>query len=502
MPILWQPGVTTNLTASPPAYTLVVIATQDIDVGVVLSFRMWDGLNYTYEQPGGTLISFDVAVEVPIPASTQLTVSMRPSGTALFALNGITKYSSTGTGVPIAFQYVYASLICLAFVPTGTGSFLPAYGQPQFAIGFSYQPTQQGDCTLGSPPLIVAPANATAPNFPDQFSAAVNPWEFKYEVVYPTTAKYVIADVDVCYQIYGIKFKAVETYATGSWSNLREVISQPLTVIQHSYETINNWVPYSTLTTVTLPPNNENTAVMGPFTYAVAEGQLAVVYFRPLPGAYPVLNAAQTDKSPAEVAFVLTAPIPANVSVYITTQGYDADYLGYGPRDPSGGAFISTTPSCVWTTGSDALRAGTVILMSGFGNTAAPTGIVVQDAHNPSANVGAVTGWTVVVPRLPVVSFIFLGAWELGVPQRFITAVLSSQYVGDFPLLSPALTIQPAPFTFPSIYGQGKVFTNLGLPGTVQSPMINSGAFVTLDWNTVVDPTTLPTFLNMNTFSI
>jgi len=501
MPILWQPGVATNLTVSPPAYSLVIITTQDIDVGVVLSFRMWDGLNYEYGAPNGTLIKFDLAVEIPIPAATQLTVSMRPSGTALFALNGITKYSNTGAGVDPVFQNMYASLICLAFVPTGTGGFLPAAGQPQFAIGFSYQPLQQGECPLGSPPLIVAPANTTAPNFPDQFSTYANPWEFRYEVVYPTTATYVVGDLDECYQIYGMKFKAVETYATGTWSNLREVISQPLTVIQHSYETVNNWVPYSTLAT-TQPPNNETAAVMGPFTYAVAEGQLAVVYFRPLPGAYPVLNAAQTDKSPAEVAFLLTAPIPANVDVYITTQGYDADYLGYGPRDPAGGAFISNVPSCTWTTGSDALRAGTVILMSGFGNTTVPTGIVVQDAHNPAANVGSVSGWTVVSPRLPVVSFIFLGAWELAVPQRFITAVLSSQYVGDFPLLSPTLTIQPAPFTFPSIYGQGKVFTNLGLPGTVQSAMVNSGAFVTLDWNTTVVPTTLPTFLNMGTFFI
>ena len=497
MPILWQPGVPTNLTASPAAYTLVIIATQDIDVGVILRFTMWDGLNYTYDAPaGGTMVTFDLVVQQAIPASTQVTVSMRASGTCLFALDGIAQYSNVGAGVALSYNNPYASMICRAYVPTASGSgYAPASGQPQFAIGFSYIPDQQGPapaCEFGGLPLVPGGASATAPNFPDQFSAATNPWTFEYEVVYPAIVKYAGT---TCYRINGIKFKDEQTFANGSWTNLRQVIAQPQTVIQNSYETINNWEPYSTLGG-TQPPDNSATAVMGPFVYAVAEGQLAVVYFRPLPGAYPLLNTAQA-KPPAEVAFVLTAPIPANVPVFVTIQGYDATNLGYGPRSLGGTAFIYTNPSFTWTTGASALAAGTVVIITNIGAASAPG---VEDAHTPAHDVGTITGWT--SASLPVVSLIFVGgAWAVGTPQRFITAALSSQYVGDFPQLSPSLTVHPTPFTYPSIYGQGKTFTNLGLPGTVQAAMVNSGAFVTLPWGTPVLPTTLPTFLNMATFS-
>ena len=501
LPLLWQPGVSTNLTAVPaPAYTLVVITSQDIDVGVILRFVLYDGFHYTYANAGGSMVTFDLVVQQAIPAATQVTVSMRPSGTCLFAFGGIAQYSNVGAGVALSYNAQYASMLCFAYVPTASGSWLPASGQPQFAIGFSYVPDQQSGCTITGGPLI----SATAPNFPDQFSGVTNPWIFEVEVVYPAQVKYVDdLGTATCYQIYGIKFKNETFYATGSWSNLRQVIAQPLTVIQNSYETINNWEPYSTRTDVTLPPDNTTLAVMGPFQFAVAEGQLAVVYFRPLPGAYPEMDTAQ-DKPAAEVAFVLTAPIPGNVTVPVTIQGYDAANLGYGPRSTGGGgAFITSSPSFNWYTGSATLAAGTVVLISNIGAISPPT---VQDAHTPAADVGGISGWaTGLTSPVPVVSLIFLGVWELGVPQRFVTAALSSQYVGDFPQLSPSLTILPAPFTYPAIYGQGKVFTNLGLPGTVQSAMVNSGAFVTLPWSgtgATVDPSTLPTFLlNMGTFS-
>lgn len=494
MPVLWQPAVVTSLLSTPnPTYTLVIIATQPIDVGVILRFQMWDGLNITYTN--ATLARFDLVIQRAIPASTLLTVSITPTGTCLFGYNSATQYSAVGDSVSLAYYTQYASLLCFAFVPTASGSWLPARGQPQFAIGFSYQPTQQGNCLL-TPPLLTDPTVAdTAPNFPDQFSGVTDPWVFQYEVVYPTVVPY----GTTCYQIRGIKYRddglLSPIYANGCWSNLRQVIAQPLTVINSVYETVNNWVPYSTQTTLTLPPDNSLSAYVGPFTYAVAEGQLAVVYFKPLPGDYPVNNTAQTDKSLAEVGFVLTAPIPANTTVYATTQGYDSRSLGYGPNPGS----LTASPSFRWVVGSVDLPAGTVIIISNLGGAGTPN---VANAHDSFANVGSIVGWSSATPPVPVVSVIFLGAWQLGVPQRFITAALSAQYVGDFPLLSPALTIAPAPFVYPAIYGQGKTFTNLGLPGTVQSAMVNAGAFVTLDWGTTVDPLTLPTFLNMGTFTV
>ena len=342
----------------------------------------------------------------------------------------------------------------------------------------------------------------------------MNPIIFNYEIVYPS----VVPSLDpldplVCYRTYGIKFEEVDTFVTGSWLNLRQVLAQPNTIIYPSYETVNSWVPYSAILpppTDKIPTSTSDDAV-GPFNYVLQEGQLAVVYFKPYPANYAQDTAITSNVGlpigplgpfgPAEIAVVVTVPIPAVSTIYVTVLGYDAANNGFGPRNPSTQVFVNSDPTFIWTTGTVPIPAGTVILFTGIGNT--PLNINVQDAHS-ALTVGSITYIPATVPNavFPVVSVSFVASWEIGAPQRFITAALSNQYVGDYPTLSPSLTIAPSPFALPSIYGQGQTFDNGGLSGTVQSAMVNSGAFATLGWTTPVPPASLPIFKNMATFSL
>jgi hypothetical protein len=234
------------------------------------------------------------------------------------------------------------------------------------------------------------------------------------------------------------------------------------------------------------------------------EGQLAVVYFKPYPANYAqntVLPIAPLSPGygPAEIAIVVTVPIPAQSKIYGTVLGYDAPNQGFGPRNPITPAFVTTTSTFEWTTSVDVIPAGTVVLITGIGGIA---NLQIFNAHSllPVGTVAYSTPAPVVT--FPVVSVSFLARWEIGAPQRFITAALSNQYVGDFPNLSPSLTIAPSPFALPSIYGQGQTFNNAGLSGTVQSAMVNSGAYTTLPWTGTVPATSLPVFKNMATFSL
>jgi hypothetical protein len=509
MPVIWQPIASTDLTTNPATYTLVIIATQDIDVGVIFRFVMWDGLNYPYSLTDPTTQSvFQLTVTEKMTAGTKYYVSMTTLNTKIFGFVNNFEYSNAGAAIPAANFKQFNSLIALAYVPTASGGTGPAGGQPQFAIGFSYHPVLETGCTLTQPtPLSNPSIAATAPNFPDQFSTSLDPIIFNYEIVYPATVPY----PSLCSQTYGIKFKEVDTYVpvTGSWLTLRQILAQPNTIIQSAWETINNWVPYSTITpaSATLPPDSTPSPAVGPFEFVLEEGQLAVVYFKPAPANYaqntalPILPLTDYG-GPAAIAVVVTAPIATGTTIYATVDGYNASQNGFGPSNPTTSTFVNPNYTFKWVTdNSTVIPAGTVVLFQGIGSNI----ITVTNAHSSLA-VGTVTYNTSPNPPLtfpfPVVSVSFLAEWNISAPQRFITAALSNQYVGDFPDLSPSLTIAPSPFALPSIYGQGQTFNNGGLSGTVQSAMVNSGAFETLDWTADVPTTSLPIFKCMASFSL
>jgi hypothetical protein len=519
MPVLWQPEVSTDFATNPtgkaPTFTLNLITTQWIDKGVRLNLQVWNGVLLTYADAAaagpGALTSLDYIITAPIPPATVLVVSITPTSTAIYGYTGSKQYSNIGPGAPTGFSR-FSSCICFAFAPTTTGAWIPARGQPQFAIGFNYfdaatNPDHLQGCTLTSDPTNPTPtaASATAPNFPDQFLKHVQPtaetWVFLYSVVYPAMQRFNLPDNVDCSSVVGIKFQyGIHTYSRGSWSSLRDVITQPYTVHRDNYESVTHWYPYSSIPGYI--GEDTVTANVGPFSFAAMAGQLVVVYFRPLP------QEVATDDSPilgydaAEIGLLVTAPIPPRSTIYFTTDAFDTAHSGFGPRDVTGtGLFIDTEPSFHWVTGSNEVPAGTVVFISGIGTPL----VTIQDAHS-IVNVGNIVYNT--VTGRSVVSVIVLGAWTTpGIgsarpidASQFVTAALSNQYAGDYPSLAPCVTINKNLFFGPEIYGQGQLFDNAGLPGTVQAPMINSAQFKLLPDNTIVDPATLPSFINMAGF--
>jgi hypothetical protein len=239
-------------------------------------------------------------------------------------------------------------------------------------------------------------------------------------------------------------------------------------------------------------------------------GQLVAVFFKPVPRD---IDSATNQPLPGygfgAAAFVVTAPIPPKTSVFFTTDEWDEVNGGFGPRNSTTGTapFIDTAATFQWITGARVIPAGSVVLFSGIGSSV----IVVQDAHDTSADVGAVVYNN--SAGQAVSSLLVCSVWTTGgtgtarpiFSGLFTTALLSNQYAGDYPSLSPCLTINRYVFEGPSIYGQGQTFDNTGLPATVQSAMINSQRFqlLTQDDALVVlaTPSLLPSFLGMCAFN-
>lgn len=513
LPVLFQPSVFTDLNTlnanGMAVYTLNVVTTQWIERGILFRFQMWNGLDDTYQTAvaNSTLAQFDLTVDVAIPPGTVLVVSVTETATALYSYSGTTTYASGGAGVCASLLTMNTNGSCLvfAFAPTVSGGWTPAFGQPMFAVGFNYPvDTTQGLCE-GTP----APTGAqlTAPNFPDQYLASsTDPtWTFAYEVVYPFQQPINMSD---CITVTGIKFQNTHpVYVKGSWSNLREQITQPWTVIETNYASVSKWVAYSF--TSSDPFTLQQTADVGPFVLTPMTAQLVPVYFRPMyqdtsTNDSPVTTGLFTPS--AAIAFVVTSPLEPLTTVYFTVDEYDAVNGGFGPRTAGLGssAFIDVDPSFSWVTGSCTIHAGTVIYMGNLGGTGA---ITVVDAHNTLADVGSV-----VYNRISgkaVTSLIALGTWvtpgvgaaRSSLAGEFVFAALSDQYAGDFPPLAPCLSINKNRFVGQVIYGRGKIFDNRCLPGTVQAPIINSADFTSLEWTDEVTLAQLPVFTGMADFA-
>jgi len=518
MPVLWQPQVVTDLTVSDaaviPAFTLNVITTQWIDTGVIFSFQIFDGMQYTYAEAAGSgganLAEFDLTVRQPIPPGTVLVVSITPTSTALWGYTGVQQYSNIGAGVLLSSFSQYNTCLVFARVPTAAGAgLLPAGGQPQFAIGFNYTSgSDAGSCSYTG----TGAAYLTAPNFPDQFSTYTNPWTFDYTVVYPAVVPTQYEPSLVCQDVPGVKFQygATSTYATGSWGNLRQVIAQPWTVVTQHYNSVSHWGPWTSLTTAGYPVAWNTAADVGPFQWAAEPGHAAVVYFRPRPKDINTNNTAlsPTTAWTAQLGIVVLAPIPANTSMYFTVDELNLSGNGFGASGDTG-TFINYAPSFQWVVGSADIRPGTVLLFDNIGGGSTP--ITVTNVHNTTADVGAVV--YNIVGSAAVVSIMMLGVWVSApgagtstplLASQFVTAALSNQYVGDYPPLSPGLTISTTPFTGPLVYSPGKLLSNENLPGVVQNGIINSSPFVLLETEVAraITPATagrvLPAFAHMS----
>lgn len=519
MPVLWQPLVQTSLASLDPEvpafFTLNLLTTQWIDKGILLRFQMWNGADTTYYGAIGdsTLVEWDLIVREAIPPGTTLVVAMRETGTAIWGFTGRKTYATGGAGIPAALFGANNSCLCFAFAPTTSGAWTPARGRPMFAIGFNHpSPPQMGSNSDGDEcGTVPTPGTGqpTAPNFPDQWSDVPDPWTFVYEVVYPYIQPLTIGADRFCAPVLGIKFEApIPVYPTGSWSNARDSIAQPWTIIKDNYLSVNNWQYYSVAETAVF---SVLSPAVGPFVFAAMPGQLVPVYWQP---RYKDINTDTTpqDGTPlatnfARLGLLVTSPLQPNMSIYFTNDEFDASNGGFGPRRATTGVapFINTNPAFTWVTGSSVIPAGTVVLIDQIGADVGP--ITVQDAHDSAADVGAIIGNRINGEAVP--SLMALGvwlAWGAGGARpiaagMFTCAALSDQYAGDFPPLSPCLTIHKDRFVGQVIYGMNRVFDNKNLFGTVQAPLVNCANFTQLTIDTAVAATELPTFLNMSNFA-
>jgi hypothetical protein len=523
MPVFWNPGQYTNFhnddTSVPIVYTLNAFTTVPIPAGICVRLQIFDGTTYTYQEAvaASAVGQIDVVVSNPIPVATVVCFAITATQTTIVGYSGSEVYTSVpGNGLAADLLNIHNTCLAWTYAPTATGGWTPAVGQPCFTIGFNWQvgPPCAGPTTA---------ANLTAPNVPDQWAVGESTtWTWLYQVVYPLSYPRPDVEGDICVEVSAIKVDGTQPiFITGSWTNARDVIAQPWTSIQTTSVTPSRWVPFVAST------DNAN---IGPFVLAAEPGQLVPVYFRPrqqlLDAVVGVVNStlvpavAGDYTQPAQVAFLVTSPIPARTTLYFSVLPYNSVLGGFGPRNQSqqtaddcqtAAAFVDHAPSFEWITGSCTVPAGTVVFIDNIGAGAGAGDPYIVDAHNTTGNkVGAIVHNTLsitaagsAVPSVTVVSD-WVG-WGIGAARpllanRFVTAVLGDQYTGDFPPLSPMLTM-PGTRAWGSVaYGLNKVIDNTGLPGTVQAAVINSAPWTLLASNATVTPADMPAFLGMSTF--
>ena len=533
MPVLYNPSRFTNLhtldIGTPSVYTLNLITTAVIPAGIVLRFQMWDGINLLYATAdalgSGGIAQWDLVVSKTIPVGTVVVVVVTATTTGLVSFTGSETYASGGPGVNGALLSANNSCLCWAFAPTAQGAWVPATGQPMFAIGFSWSAETQGTACGSSDPAPLVGPTTTAPNFPDQWClTSALTWTFLYEVVFQrnytvsTTSGSSIV-LQECFDVDAIKvaYGALPVFSTGEWSNLRDVLSQPWTVVLPTSVTPSRWQAYDG-TGFTDSPD------VGPFVVAAEPGQLAVVFFQPRHqdlGAATISPPEVGDYTvPGRLGLLVTSPLAANSSVSFTLQPYNSYLGGFGPRRPTttgsgcvtGAAFVVTSPDFIWNVGSFIVPAGTVVFIDNIGSGVNDPRIV--DAHNTTANrIGSITipaGSPTTLGERSVDSIMIVSDWTQGgtgtirpiLASRFVTAVLSTDYCGDFPPLSPMLTMPRTRLYGGAAYGLGKVFNNPQLPGTVQAALINSAQLTPLTYAEcqLVTPADMPVFTGMGNF--
>jgi hypothetical protein len=257
---------------------------------------------------------------------------------------------------------------------------------------------------------------------------------------------------------------------------------------------------------------------VGPFILAAEPGQLVVVYFQPSQQDRQAVDVRRPagNGTVGRLGLLVTSPLPPHSITYFTMEPYNSYLGGFGPRDTlaaSTAPFVDAAYDFAWTTGPVTVPAGTVVFLDNIGSPTIPVSIV--DAHNTASNlIGGITG-QIPLENMPATGFavpsiIITSAWnQSGVgyakpllPNNFVTAIMSADYNGDMPPLSPMLTMQRTRVAGPVAYGLGRLFDNANLPGTVQAAMINSAMLtpLTLGESNAVNPSDMPVFTNMGSF--
>jgi hypothetical protein len=404
-----------------------------------------------------------------------------------------------------------------------------------FTIGFNFQvPATDTACPATG---ALTDAQLTAPNVPDQWSLEGGPsWTWLYNVVFPIQYNIVnpanpTTGTPQCVNVTGGGIKiddAFPIYVPGSWTAARDIIAQPWTALQVNSRTPTRWRPYN------YALNGEDvldTPAVGPFLLAAEPGQLAVVYFRPrqqfldcnpdLVSTTLIPATAGPWIADAQLGLLVTSPLPPRSTLYFTVEPYNEALAGFGPANPmaaaptvcdGGTAFVTHTPAFEWVTGSCVVPAGTVVFIDHIGS--ATQDPVIVDAHDTGANrVGSIVRNTLTtaaagggsaVPSIAIVSDWVsngVGAPRPLATDRFVTAVLSDQYTGDVPPLSPSLTMPATRAPGAVGYGLRRVIDAGGMPGTVQAALINGGSWTQIPDGAEIGPADMPVFLNLQSWA-
>jgi hypothetical protein len=520
MPVLFNPTQLTNLTPAPgeqATYTLNMITTAAVPVGVCFRWQFYNGVDETYDVAvdSASLQQIDLVVSRTIPIATVVVLSVAAATTALVAFSGSSVFASGGAGVNTALFTQSTTALCFGFAPTALGGWTPASGNPQFAIGFQYPTATLGHlpCTADYP-APVGP-QLTSPNFPatESTPGAALSWTFLYNVVYPRYIPDLLTDPATCVRVTAIKVFAPSVtdaliFVSGEWSNLRDILSQPWTVVIPTSITPARWAVFDPLALGA-------SAAVGPFVLAASPGQLAVLFFqprRPDPQSdilAPIASPGDYSGA-ARLGLLVTSPLPANITINFTVLPYGDSLLGaaFGPYNLTGGTFVDHAPTFQWVTGSCPVPAGTVVMISNIGS-AAGSDPMIQDAHDSTHNVGAIVHNTL-TEESAVPSLILVSDWVQGgtgtprplAANRFVTAVTSTWYSGSAVPLSPGFTM-PITRTYGAVaYGLGRRFDNSNLPGPVQAGLINASTLTPLTYAeaTAVQPGDLPTFTGMTRY--
>jgi hypothetical protein len=469
---------------------------------------MWPSAE-TYQDTDAKYTWFIVTTR-DIPAGIALILFMRSDAPcSLISLaNGTVYASSIGSGavIDVAAFTRHSSLIAFSQAAVSGTAFGEA--RPQFAIGFQFQTNTDGFNICGAG---LSPAQLTSPNFPDVHSAVDQPWQFLYTVVFPAVVPVTVDAEQQCVAVTAIKFAAKNytTFVPGPWKTAAAMIAQPYTVIGNTYNTVNKW----TYKGVYGGPTDyvalwEEFPDVTTFQSVVAPGGLVPILFRPryknmqtisapAPGA--VSGIAYYDVGPAILALLVTIPIQPNVVTCFTIDAYDESAQTF--RNAVGEVAV---PTFIWTTSTNVVPAGTVVYFTniGFGT------ITVADARGV-INVGSAAQSPTPTDDYAVVSITAVNKWrdeanpDLDLSPRIVCAALSDEYAGDYPPLTPGLTIVRQPMCGFTAWGYDQTPVDAcGIPALSFAAIINSGEFQTLPWTSTFDPLKLPSFMGLKTCAL
>lgn len=466
MPYLYSPGTPSDDPLSEGIYALSMVATATMGPSTLLTIQMYDPatsngtgpnsatsfrfvlpfLPGVYLMPGDAVT---LAIETASGTSTttatlvSLATGNPVTSPAVVTLTGGAVY--VGEAMQTASTLVLGSGVKSGTTPATASS--PVTGtNPLFGIGFRYIAG-----TTDVDPW------SSGPNFPDQYALpSVTSWRFnmQFQVVLPTANGL----VNTLSWLYGLT--QLDALAA-SWCSLRALLANP-GVTNGTTGEAEATARWEALGSGSLSSPPQPPAV----TLLPSAGQLADVYFQPKPRDMTAADVT-TPEVPTSIASIglLVALDIAPGTVIAFSAGAYVSASGNLVNPETGDA---VGPDFTWTIQGAGIPAGTVVLFTNIGGS----GNVVVEASGgiPAGIVNGNVDGALAIPSLIVTSPFLSGS----MPATFVTAVLTAQYTGETPPLTPGYTMNPMRYTGMEAYLPGLALNLQGLPPAVLAAMANA----------------------------